>query len=158
MRDLNQSNSVLSLRVYGSPSISHPPYAASKSPKFRYGEDAPRGDLYLLVRLAPHPRYRVDGRDITVELPVPPWDATLGAKAPVETPGGRVEVKVPAGSSSGRRLRLRGRGLPNPRGAAGDLYAEVRIVTPQRLTAEQRKAWEALAETYAEAPEATDAA
>ncbi|MFG1927121.1 DnaJ C-terminal domain-containing protein [Cryptosporangium sp. NPDC048952] len=118
------------------------------------GEGEPRGDLYLLVRLAPHPRYRVSGRDVTVELPVTPWDATLGAKAPVETPGGRVEVKVPAGSSSGRRLRLRGRGLPNPRGAAGDLYAEVKIVTPQRLTSEQRAAWEALAALYTPSDEA----
>ena len=112
------------------------------------GADAPRGDLYLQVRLAPHPRYRVDGRDVTVELPVMPWEATLGATAPVDTPGGRVEVKVPAGSSSGRRLRLRGRGFPNPRGAAGDLYAEVKIVVPQRLSAAQREAWKALAETY----------
>ncbi|GAA0224468.1 DnaJ C-terminal domain-containing protein [Cryptosporangium japonicum] len=114
-----------------------------------YGEDAPRGDLYLYVRLAPHPRYRVSGRDVTVELPVMPWEATLGATATVETPGGPVDVKVPAGSSSGRRLRLRGRGLPNPRGSAGDLYAEVKIVAPQRLTADQRAAWEALAATYA---------
>ncbi|SHN46238.1 DnaJ C-terminal domain-containing protein [Cryptosporangium aurantiacum] len=116
-----------------------------------FGEDAPRGDLYLLVRLAPHARYRVDGRDVTVELPVTPWDAALGATAAVETPGGRVDVKVPAGSSSGRRLRLRGRGLPNPRGSAGDLYAEVRIVVPQRLTSDQRAAWEALAGAHAAA-------
>ncbi|TQS45947.1 DnaJ C-terminal domain-containing protein [Cryptosporangium phraense] len=110
-----------------------------------YGEGAPRGDLYLRVRLAPHRRYRVDGRDLTVELPVTPWDATLGAKATVETLAGNVDVKVPAGSSSGRRLRLRGRGLPNSRGAAGDLYAEVKIVVPQRLTGRQRALWEELA-------------
>ncbi|MFI5956214.1 DnaJ C-terminal domain-containing protein [Cryptosporangium sp. NPDC051539] len=116
-----------------------------------FGEDAPRGDLYLHVRLTPHTRYRVDGRNLTVELPVTPWDATLGAKATVETPAGPVDVKVPAGSSSGRRLRLRGRGMPNPRGSAGDLYAEVKIVVPQRLTDDQRAAWEMLAEAYADA-------
>ncbi|GAA3396872.1 DnaJ C-terminal domain-containing protein [Cryptosporangium minutisporangium] len=115
------------------------------------GEGAPRGDLYLVVRLAPHSRYRVDGRDLTVELPVAPWEAVLGAKAAVVTPGGRVDVKVPAGSSSGRRLRLRGRGLPNPRGGAGDLYAEVRIVVPEHLTDAQRAAWQALAEAHAPA-------
>ncbi len=107
----------------------------------------PRGDLYLSVRLAPHPRYRVDGRDITVELPVAPWEAVLGASVPVDTPGGPVQVQVPAGSSSGRRLRLRGRGMPNPRGEAGDLYAEVRIVVPAQLTAAERESWQRLAAT-----------
>jgi curved DNA-binding protein len=106
----------------------------------------PRGDLYLVVRLAAHPHYRVQGRDITVELPVAPWEAALGAKVPIDTLGGRVEIKVPSGSSSGRRLRLRGRGMPNPRGAAGDLYAEVRITVPKRLTDAERELWERLAE------------
>jgi curved DNA-binding protein len=80
------------------------------------GASGLRGDLYLFVRLSPHPRYRVEGRDITVELPVAPWEAALGASLPVDTPGGPVQVQVPAGSSSGRRLRLRGCGCPAPRG------------------------------------------
>jgi curved DNA-binding protein len=107
----------------------------------------PRGDLYLVVRLAPHPRYRVAGRDLTVELPVAPWEAALGARVPVETPGGPVQVQVPAGSSSGRRLRLRGRGMPNPNGVAGDLYAEVKIVVPERLGPDERELFERLAKT-----------
>jgi curved DNA-binding protein len=107
--------------------------------------EAPRGDLYLLVRLAPHPRFRVDGRDITVELPVAPWEAALGASVPVDTPGGPVQVQVPAGSSSGRRLRLRGRGMPHPKGTAGDLYAEVKIVVPAQPSDEQRQLWRELA-------------
>jgi curved DNA-binding protein len=106
-----------------------------------------RGDLYLIVRLAPHPRYRLEGRDITVELSVAPWEAALGASVPVDTPGGPVQVQVPAGSSSGRRLRLRGRGMPNTRGSAGDLYAEVKIVVPARLTADERELWNRLAQT-----------
>jgi curved DNA-binding protein len=106
----------------------------------------PRGDLYLVVRLAPHPRYRVDGREITVDLPVAPWEASLGASVPVDTPGGPVQVHVPPGSSSGRRLRLRGRGMPNPKGPAGDLYAEVRIVVPPQPTDRQRDLWRQLAE------------
>jgi curved DNA-binding protein len=106
----------------------------------------PRGDLYLLVRLAPHPRYRVDGRDITVELPVAPWEAALGGSVPVETPGGPVQVQVPAGSSSGRRLRLRGRGMPNPKGTAGDLYVEVKIVVPAQPSDRERELWQRLAE------------
>ena len=109
----------------------------------------PRGDLYLRVRLAPHPRYRVEARDIIVELPVAAWEAVLGASVPVDTPGGPVQVQVPAGSSSGRRLRLRGRGMPNPKGVAGDLYAEVKIVVPAQLSDEQRTLWRRLAEASA---------
>ena len=109
------------------------------------GGGGPRGDLYLVVRLAPHPRYRVDGRDITVDLPVAPWEAALGASVPVDTPGGQVQIQVPAGSSSGRRLRLRGRGMPDPRGQAGDLYAEVRIVVPAQPSAPERQLWQQLA-------------
>ncbi|MDN3294329.1 DnaJ C-terminal domain-containing protein [Streptomyces ficellus] len=105
----------------------------------------PAGDLYLNVRLAPHPRYRVDGRDITVDLPVTPWEAALGASVPVETPGGTARVDLPPGSSSGRKLRLRGRGMPNPRGGAGDLYAEVKIMVPAGLTPTERDLFERLA-------------
>jgi len=103
------------------------------------------GDLYLIVRIAPHPRYRLDGRDLHVDLPVTPWEAALGATVPVDTPGGEVKVKVPAGSSSGRRLRLRGQGMPNPRGQPGDLYAEVRIMVPRRLSDRERELFEELA-------------
>jgi curved DNA-binding protein len=111
-----------------------------------------------VVRLGPHPRYRVAGRDITVDLTVAPWEATLGASVPVDTPGGHVDVKVPAGSSSGRRLRLRGRGLPNPRGGAGDLYAEIKVIVPDRLTDAERELWQRLAETSTFDPRGTRAA
>ncbi|GLL05928.1 hypothetical protein GCM10017581_076760 [Dactylosporangium matsuzakiense] len=117
----------------------------------------PRGDLYLIVRLTPHPRYRVNGRDIAVELPVAPWEAALGANVPVDAPGGRLQVQVPAGSSSGRRLRLRGRGLPNPRGIAGDLYAEVKIVIPAQPTPDERALWQRLAQASAFDPRAARA-
>jgi len=102
------------------------------------------GDLYLVVRLAPHPRYRVEGRDLYVDLPLAPWEAALGTSIPLDTPGGEAKVKVPAGTSSGRRLRLKGRGLPNPRGAPGDLYAEARIVVPSKLTGEEKRLFEEL--------------
>jgi len=105
------------------------------------------GDLYLVVRLADHPRYRVEGRDVYVDLPLAPWEAALGATVTVETPGGDAKVKVPAGTSSGRRLRLRGRGLPNPRGTAGDLFAEARIVVPSTLSDKERHLFEELAAT-----------
>jgi curved DNA-binding protein len=107
--------------------------------------NAPPGDLYLIVRLAPHPRYRVDGRDIYVDLPLAPWEAALGVSVAVDTPGGEAKVRVKPGTSTGKRLRLRGRGLPNPRGAAGDLFAEVRIMVPSSLTPEEHRLFEQLA-------------
>jgi curved DNA-binding protein len=105
------------------------------------------GDLYLVVRLAPHPRYRVEGRNVYVELPLAPWEAALGTTVAVDTPVGEAKVRVPPGTSSGRRLRLRGRGLPNPRGTAGDLFAEVRIMVPASLTDDERRLFEELAAT-----------
>ncbi|WP_329544140.1 J domain-containing protein [Streptomyces sp. NBC_01356] len=110
------------------------------------GDDAPAGDLYLRVRIRPHPEFRLDGRDVHVRLPVTPWEAALGATVPVPTPSGATaKVTVPAGSSSGRRLRLRGEGMPGPRGANGDLYAELRIMVPPRLSDRERELLEELA-------------
>jgi curved DNA-binding protein len=106
--------------------------------------DGAAGDLYLLVRIAPHPRYRVTGRDISVDLPLTPWEAALGASVPVPTPGGEAKVRVPAGSSTGRRLRLRGEGMPNPRGTPGDLYAELKIMVPRTLTPREQELFEEL--------------
>jgi curved DNA-binding protein len=111
----------------------------------RGGNGARPGDLYFIVRIAPHPRYRLDGRDLHVELRLAPWEAALGTTVAVDTPGGEAKVKVPAGTSSGRRLRLRGRGLPNPRGKAGDLFAEARIMVPSRPSRAERKLFEELA-------------
>jgi curved DNA-binding protein len=111
----------------------------------RGSDGAPSGDLYLVVRIAPHPRYRLEGRDLYVDLLLAPWEAALGTSVAVDTPGGEAKVKVPAGTSTGRRLRLRGRGLPNPRGTAGDLYAEAKIMVPPRLSRAERRLFEQLA-------------
>jgi curved DNA-binding protein len=111
----------------------------------RGSDGAPNGDLYFVVRIAPDPRYRVDGRDLYVDLPLAPWEAALGTSVAVPTPGGETKVKVPPGTSSGKRLRLRGRGLPHPRGRAGHLFAEVRIVVPAKLTDAERQLFEQLA-------------
>lgn len=88
----------------------------------------PAGDLLLEVNLRPHPLYRADGRDIVLHLPVTPWEAALGATVQVPTLGGTVSLKIPPGTQSGNRMRLKGRGLPgNP---PGDEYVVVEIVTP----------------------------
>jgi curved DNA-binding protein len=106
-----------------------------------------RGDLFLRVRLRPHPRFRVDGRDLFTDLPVTAPEAALGADVELQTlTGERTRVKVPPGSSCGRTLRLRGQGMPGPRGEDGDLYANVKVEVPKQLTAEEREAFERLAQ------------
>jgi curved DNA-binding protein len=107
----------------------------------------PAGDLYLVVRIGPDARYRIDDRDLYVDLPLTPWEAALGASVAVDTPAGEAKVRVRPGTSSGKRLRLRGRGLPNPRGKPGDVYAEVRIMVPHSLTDDERRLFEELAAT-----------
>ena len=86
------------------------------------------GDLYLEVEFRPHPFYHVEAKDVFLDLPVAPWEAALGATVKAPTPTGTVDLKIPAGSASGRKLRLKGRGIPgNP---PGDLYVVVQIVLP----------------------------
>ena len=104
----------------------------------------PPGDLYLRLRLIPHPRYRAVGDDLEMDLPLWPWQAVLGADIQVATPDGPVTLKVRPVTQNGRRLRLRGRGLPRGGGARGDLYAVVHIVVPESPTAAERQAYEAL--------------
>ncbi len=107
----------------------------------------PAGDLYLVVRLVPDRRFRVDGRTISVDLPISPWEAALGATVPVDTPDGDTKVKIPAGTSSGKTLRLAGLGMPNASGPAGDLHAVVKIVVPDHLTDEEQQLFSQLAST-----------
>jgi curved DNA-binding protein len=108
-------------------------------------DGGPSGDLYLRVRLKPDPRFRREGDDLYVELPVTPWEAALGATVPVLTLTGTAQVRVPPGSSSGRHLRLRGRGLPKRGGGAGNLHATVRITVPKELSDRERDLFEQLA-------------
>jgi curved DNA-binding protein len=105
----------------------------------------PRGDLFLRVRVKPNPLFEVRGRNLHTKLPVAPWEAALGARLVVPTLSGAARVKVPPGSSCGRRLRLRGEGLPGPV-EPGDLYAEVHIEVPKQLSDEERELFERLAE------------
>lgn len=116
----------------------------------RRGDGGPAGDLYLSVRLLPHLNFRLEGLDVHTRLDVMPWVAVLGGKARLETLEDTVSVVVPPGSSSGRRIRLRGKGFPGKGGQRGDLYAEIRIVVPEKLTAEQRDLFEKLAKVSTE--------
>jgi curved DNA-binding protein len=111
------------------------------------------GDLYLRLRLVPHPRYRADGDDVEMDLPLWPWQAVLGGEVRIDTPDGPVTLKVPAGTQEGRRLRLRGRGLPRAEGTRGDLHARVRIVVPEKPSAAEREAYEALRRSASSPPD-----
>lgn len=107
----------------------------------------PRGDLYLEVEFAPHATWRVDGQDVYFTLRVAPWEAALGAAVDVLTPDGTVQMNVPAGSQTGRKLRLRGRGIPGrmPNNAAGDFYVMLTLVLPPACDEKARAAYRQMA-------------
>lgn len=104
------------------------------------------GDLYLEIELRTHPTFRVDGRDVFVDLPVAPWEAALGAQVTAPTPEGPVQLSVPPGSSPGRSLRLKGRGVPGT--PAGDLYARLALTLPAADTDQAKEAYAALARAF----------
>jgi DnaJ-class molecular chaperone len=107
---------------------------------------ASAGDLFLRVRINPHPLFTIVGdNDIQIELPVAPWEAALGAKVSVPTLDSPVEMKIPAGTQGGQRLRLRGQGLNRRGGGRGDEYAKIKIVIPPRLGPKERELFENLA-------------
>ncbi len=112
--------------------------------------DAPRGDLYLEVKFKPHPIFKVDNRDIYMNLPITPWEAALGAQVKVPTLGGRVDMKVPPGTQSGAKFRLKGRGLPGS--PPGDQYVIMQIVTPEAKTEQAKHLYEQMARELAYNP------
>jgi len=115
------------------------------------GEAGP-GDLYLEIQFRPDPRYRVDGRDVFETVPVTPWELALGADIDVTTPSGKVTVSVPAGSQTGRKLRLRGRGIPGKE--AGDLYLLLEVALPPANTDKARELYRTMAREMAFNPRA----
>jgi len=98
------------------------------------------GDLYLETHIRPHRLFQLDGRDVTLTLPVAPWEAALGASVTVPTLGGPVEVQIPPGSQSGQKLRLRGRGLPGK--PAGDQFVQLKVVLPPGTSPEAKALYE----------------
>ena len=106
----------------------------------------PPGDLFLEIEFNPNPRFRVDGRDVYVDLPLSPWEAALGATVPAPTPDGTVQLTVPPGSAAGRKLRLKGRGIPGR--TPGDLYAVLAIALPPADNERHREAYRAMAQAF----------
>jgi curved DNA-binding protein len=115
------------------------------------------GDLYLRVQLHSSSEFRLEGNDVTTSLPVAPWEAVLGATVTLRTLDGTVRVKVPPGSSSGRKIRLKHKGYPGADGTRGDLYGEIRIVVPPEPNAEERELLERWAQLSKFSPRPEDA-
>ncbi len=109
-------------------------------------DGGPSGDLFLRVHIRTSDKARVQGRDVTLRVPVAPWEAVLGGDITVPTPAGVLTVHVPAGSGPGRKLRVRHKGIPGRE--PGDLYLELDVVVPGAVTAEQKSAWAAVAKAY----------
>ena len=107
----------------------------------------PAGDLFLEVQFKPHPRYRIENKDVYATLPVAPWEAALGATIKIPVPDGLVEVRVPENSQTGRKLRLKGRGIPAA--TPGDLYLMLEVVLPPATTAKAREFYQTMARELA---------
>lgn len=106
----------------------------------------PAGDLYLEIVFRPHPHYRIDGRDVYFDLPLTPWEAALGASITAPTPEGSVHLTIPPGSGAGRKLRLKGQGIPGK--PAGDLYAVLTIALPPADSERAKEAYRAMAQAF----------
>jgi curved DNA-binding protein len=110
-----------------------------------FGE-GPAGDLYLEIGFNPHRQFRIDGRDVLLDLPLAPWEAALGCSLVVPTPEGSVQLTVPAGSAAGRQLRLKGKGIPGK--PPGDLYAVLAIALPPADSESEKEAYRAMAKAF----------
>ena len=108
------------------------------------------GDLFLRVRLARHPDFSVEGSDLIHQVKIAPWQAVLGSSLMVPTLEGKVRLKIPTGTQGGQRFRLRERGLPGVSGQRGDLYVDIQIEVPRKLTERERAIWKDLASLHGE--------
>ena len=125
--------------------VNIPPGAREGSVIKLKGQGQP-GDLLVRLRIAPHRLYQVSGDDVTVELPIAPWEAVLGSNVSVPTLDGKAEIEVPAGSQGGQRLRLKGRGLNKRGGGRGDAYIKLKIVVPTNPGNEEKEMYRKLSE------------
>jgi len=107
--------------------------------------DAPSGDLYLHIRLVPHPLFDVEAHNLVITVPLAPWEAALGAKVTIPTLSGKINLTVAANSQSGQRLRIKGKGLASKTGQ-GDLFALLKIVIPPTANDETKALWQSLSE------------
>jgi curved DNA-binding protein len=107
------------------------------------------GDLYLIVKFAPHPKFEVEGENLVISVPVAPWELALGTEVAVPTLTGKINLKVPAGSQNGQRMRAKGHGLMNKGGQRGYLFIQLKVVMPKEASEEVLELWKALADSAA---------
>ena len=107
------------------------------------------GDLYLIVKFAPHPKFEVEGENLVITVPVAPWELALGTEVAVPTLTGKINLKVPAGSQNGQRMRAKGHGLLNKGGQRGYLFIQLKVVMPKEASEEVLELWKALADSAA---------
>jgi curved DNA-binding protein len=107
------------------------------------------GDLYLIVKFAPHPKFEVEGENLVITVPVAPWELALGTEVAVPTLTGKINLKVPAGSQNGQRMRAKGHGLMNKGGQRGYLFIQLKVVMPKEASEEVLELWKALADSAA---------
>ncbi len=122
------------------------PAGVADGQALRIAGEGGRPGVLVRIKYQAHPLYSVHGRDVSIELPLAPWEAALGAKIEVPTLGGKVDLRIPAGAQSGQKLRLRGRGLPGK--SAGDQLVVVRIVTPAAESAVAKAAYERMRQEF----------
>ena len=111
------------------------------------------GDLYLEIEFRKHPFYRVDGKDVYLDLPIAPWEAALGEKIKIPTPSGLLDLKIPANSNSGKKMRLKGKGIPAKQ--AGDFYVQLKIVVPPADSEKAKSFYQKMKEELPFNPRAT---
>ena len=110
------------------------------------GKASTGGDIHLQIKLRKHPIFKLDGKDVSIDLPIAPWEAALGTSATIQTLGGKLKLKIPENSASGKRMRLKGRGLPGK--VQGDQLVVLQIVTPPAKTDEDRKFYEEMQKKF----------
>lgn len=101
--------------------------------------------MYLKVHVRSHGRYQVQGHDLAMELPVTPWEAALGAGIAVRLLDGEIQLKIPSGSQTGKKMRLKGKGLPRKGGQRGDMFVQIKIVIPETISAREKELFQELA-------------
>ena len=137
------------IRIQGGDSVQVKiPKGIEEGKKIRLaGKASTGGDLLLQVQINKHPKFRLEGKDIYTDLPIAPWESALGASVTVPTLGGNIKLTIPAGSKSGSKMRLKGKGLPGAN--AGDQYVVLKLVTPSAETDEQRALYQKMQDTFA---------
>ena len=148
LEDIFEGNSK-HIRIQGGDSLQVKiPKGIEEGKKIRLaGKGSNGGDLLLEIKLHPHPKFRLEGKDIYIDYPIAPWESALGGSVTVPTLNGSIKLKIPEGAKAGSKMRLKGRGMPGK--VVGDQYVVLKVVTPAAKTDEQRAFYQQMQEMFA---------